>query len=302
VGLSKDIRTVVFYNNCHCGDIHVSRSFVRYIVENLRGVDFKYAHRNHPSLLCDIPKLQHTSKYNSFLKNKNKDTIHHKGCLFLNTWYASSKLKFRPDGTIDPVHYGTLHNLFTHHFKTLGLNVEDKEPRDFIPSIDFSYYNTDPIDKFLKNHTGSKVLFCNGLVKSGQAINFPMLPGIVKLAQKYPNVVMIYTNREKCNAKLPPNLHFSPNILKTNGFPDLNENAYLSTHCDLIVGRQSGAYTFSMLKDNILDRPAKFINFTNSKYPTWFNKKYTTLIKPRCTTVCYHHSDLSVLGKIIEEL
>lgn len=49
------MKKLVFYNHFHNGDIHVSRSFVNFIVSKLKSkeIEFSYVHKNSKDLLSD---------------------------------------------------------------------------------------------------------------------------------------------------------------------------------------------------------------------------------------------------------
>jgi hypothetical protein len=50
----------------------------------------------------------------------------------------------------------------------------------------------------------------------------------------------------------------------TGGF-NLNELSFLSTKCDIVVGRGSGPYIFFQTKDNLFNRHKSIISFTDNK-------------------------------------
>ena len=72
---------------------------------------------------------------------------------------------------------------------------------------------------------------------------------IEKLSDNYPHIDFILT--EKSNIVKNNVLHTS-DIIMTSGC-DLNEISYLSTKCDIIVGRASGPYCFTHVKENMLN-------------------------------------------------
>jgi hypothetical protein len=53
---------------------------------------------------------------------------------------------------------------------------------------------------------------------------------------------------------------YTGDIIKVEN-SDLNEISYLSTFCDIIVGRSSGPFTFSNVKENIFDGNKAFLCF-----------------------------------------
>ena len=48
---------ITFFNPYHNGDVNVSRSFVRKIMERAPEHTYKYSHKNPANLLADIPNL-----------------------------------------------------------------------------------------------------------------------------------------------------------------------------------------------------------------------------------------------------
>ena len=45
--------------------------------------------------------------------------------------------------------------------------------------------------------------------------------------------------------------------------PDLIYMGYIARHCDLIIGRNSGPFTYCMTKENLIDSPKKFLSTTD---------------------------------------
>jgi hypothetical protein len=62
---------------------------------------------------------------------------------------------------------------------------------------------------------------------------------------------------------LTKNLYFTSDIINaTNG--DLNENSFVSTFCNLIIGRSSGPYCFTQTSENYSDPNKTFLCFDNT--------------------------------------
>jgi hypothetical protein len=60
------------------------------------------------------------------------------------------------------------------------------------------------------------------------------------------------------------NVVFTNDIIKSNEC-DLNEISYLSTFCDIIVGRNSGPFCFASTKNNLKDPNKTFYAFGNKE-------------------------------------
>ena len=149
-----------------------------------------------------------------------------------------------------------------------------KDPEYYLPSIDYKKLSdfdliNSSINSAISNY--EKVIFIsNGDVKSNQSTNFDFTPIIKNLASKFPNYIFLITN--DIDNKLP-NVVYAGNI--TNRKQDLLYLSYFSTLSNVIIGRSSGPYTFSLVKENLLDENKTLIGFTNIAAESYFyeNKK-----------------------------
>ena len=257
------IKSVVFYNHFHNGDLHVSRQIVRKIAEKLSDkYDFYYTHVNNESILKDIP-IKYSKNLIKNTKAKGADFILDDK-LYISTWYGASNFKYLHK-------YGTSFNCLYHSLddvcqRRFNFSLKEfGEPESLISKIDFSKCDIQDIDSFLSKHTNKRVLVCNNLVDSGQAKNFPMYPAINQISKKYPHIDFMITNYEK-GSKISShnNIYYLPELIKIK--PDLNEIAYLSTFCNMIIGRYSGPYTFSLIQENLM-KDIKYLCFMNGPNP-----------------------------------
>ena len=60
-------------------------------------------------------------------------------------------------------------------------------------------------------------------------------------------------------APLPTVMYWNQQVTRC----DLNEISYLSTHCDLIVGKNSGPFIYCLTQQNINNPAKRFISFNN---------------------------------------
>lgn len=253
---------VVFYNHFHNGDVHASRGFVRQIMSKVTGLNFIYTHRNASNLLSDIPNLKYDAYPLSVLNNNHAGVIVNGNDIFINTWYGQQHFKYmnRYGITID-----SLYAAFDEACRTLwnfSLSDIQSDPRLFFPSIDYSKFEIAHAKAWLDRCVGRKVYVETAQAQSGQAHNFAMTPAIVELAQKHPDITFILSNQEG-NYSLPINVAYSASIIQKSSGSDLNENSFLSTYCDIIVGRASGAFTFALTQENLFVRSPKFLCFSN---------------------------------------
>jgi hypothetical protein len=129
----------------------------------------------------------------------------------------------------------------------------------YVPEINYARYDVSAADQFLAQH--EKVyLFCNGQVRSMQS-SINDMQGLIELfAAKHPQVTFLAT--EKFNTATP-NIKFTADIFGLEN--DLCEISYLSTSpkVNLIVGKNSGPFTFANTRRNLLDHRKIFVNFSH---------------------------------------
>jgi hypothetical protein len=130
----------------------------------------------------------------------------------------------------------------------------------YIPTIDYSVYNLEHINKFVSECTEIKVLVCNGPVTSGQIANFSF-DGFIRALSKIVEVKVITTARTNI-----PGVLYTGDIIQAEG-GDLNEISYLSKFCGIIIGRGSGPFCFCETKDNYFNNNKRMISVTN--YKSW---------------------------------
>jgi len=299
-------RHIVFYNHFHNGDIHVSREFVRKLSEVFRqkfpDVQISYSHRNNMNILADIPSMSFNQVPLNF--SEHEGVIIRGDTILINTWYAQRRFHYMNTYGIT---FDCLYIMFDEVCKIhFGFSLSDIEPNPekWFPKIDFSKFEIASAKNLLDTNTGPLVLVANGHAQSGQAENFPMLPVITNLANKYHGITFILTNHE---AGFDPakhsNIIYSSSIIKKNGF-DLNENAFISTYCDTIIGRASGAYTFAFIQDNLFDKPKNLVCFSNmipEKDNTfWLSSLFRDKVKYTSKITVSGHTNLTIVEDLIE--
>lgn len=257
---------VVFYNMCGNGDLHYTREFIKDIISQMPGNEFYYSHRKDEKVLFDLKLNQPEEKkdiLNRILYFNNITTLVENGVLFIHTWIGQIFMKYY---NIKNCSLYSNYELYKDIYKILNLNIKNIEY--YIPSIDYSQLNLEKIDEVTKNDR-KKILICNGNILSGQSHNFEFNPIIERLYVDHKDVDFFLTDDSKGRI-------ISDNIFYTNDFKvddksDLNEISYLSTKCDIIVGRASGAYCFTHVKENLSNPNKKFISFCHNKYEgIWF--------------------------------
>lgn len=256
-------KKVVFFNYYHNGDIHLSRGFIKKIIEKVKQISpdttFYYAHKNSPDLLADI-EIAFDPTGLSIIGNDHANLVVRGDTIYINTWYAQQHFKYM---NVYGISMDTLYMALNDSCKAIwGFSLEDisKDPSVFFPSIDYTKYQITEAHKWLNNHPEKKIFVSNGNTLSGQAHNFAMTPILIDIAQKHTDKTFILSNKENIN--VPSNIFWSSDIIRKAGC-DLNENGFLTEHCDLIVGRSSGAFTFSQTQNNFFKRNTSFLNICN---------------------------------------
>ncbi len=262
------VERIVFFSAVNNGDLHVSRELVKYTVARARehGVEkFAYCHRNAPEILRDIDGLEHWTPDKLPIDQCNvvRELRDDGKTWALNTWYASS-----PVWGINGGGYGmtlnTLIALFKAHFKADALDIpwENLPVERFIPKMDWGKFHTEFAARFLDRRAKDyrkSVLFANGGAMSGQARldNATTNALLERLVIEHRDVLFFYTDQQVVSDAV----RTSPNAFPTSviiGAPpwgrcDLNENAYIGSRCDVIIGRASGPYSFCLNTDVMLD-------------------------------------------------
>lgn len=243
---------VIFYNHYGNGDVHYSRDFVKDIMKKIPAKSYEYYHRHNIDLLKDIPELKSFNTVNS-LSYDRQEQVYLGDTVAINTWIGQQGAKYLK---YDCSMYSN-YNMFVDIYNRLGIEIDKIDY--YLPTINFDYVKKDGIDAFI-NGLKMNVLLSNGNVFSGQAYNFNFDYIIEKISNMFPDVNFILTHDSSIKNS---NIYSATNIIGIKN--NLNEIGYLSTFCDIIIGRASGPYCFAQLKDNFFDEGVTFISFSNKK-------------------------------------
>jgi len=284
---------IIFFNHFHNGDVHLSRGFVKAIMTAFPEHEYSYAHKNDPNLLADIPNLKHL---NNIPCSQHEGVIKINGDIWINTWYGQQSFHYMNQYGIT---FDTLYSALNAATQTIfnkSLAEIEPNPINLFPSIDYMKLKVDNIHSWLMNHSGKRVLVENSLSLSGQSNNFDMNQVVVKLANKHPSLMFLTSAPIK---DCPTNVFYCGDIIKKSG-SDLNEISYLSIHCDVVVGRASGIFSFCMTKENLFQRKASFVCFSNLDTPKfWLHDLFDKTIDYHTTITNYTTSDLDKVENII---
>lgn len=255
------MKKIIFFNHAHRGDVFISRAFLTHIMENIY-IEFSYAHYWGEYLLRDMNIGYIDIDKESILSDKRQvGNFISDNVLYINTWIGNYFDHSKP-------RYGecnlksTYDLMYSEIFKcirdTFNIDVQLKNIMEYFPTINYSYFKINQIDEFVEDDHNKKVLLCNGPVLSGQCeYNGDMGDIIKSLSEKYLDTTFITTHRISCDNQ---NVKYTGDIIQSDE-SDLNEIAYLSKFCDVIIGRSSGPFTFANTKDNIFDTTKSFLCF-----------------------------------------
>jgi hypothetical protein len=292
------MKKIIFYNHAHKGDIFISRSFIDHIIKKI-DVDFYYAHYWGEYLLKDM-NLEYVNidDVQILFDKRHIGNFIHEDVLYINTWIGNYFSHFKPrygecnlNSTYDLM-YSEIFEFLENTFKS---NIFLKNILEYFPSVDYSFFKINKVDEFLKSNTSKKIiLFCNGPSLSGQCEYNGDMKEIVKfLSQRYNDLFFITTHKVDIENK---NVMYTGDIIQSNE-SDLNEISYLSTFCDVIIGRSSGPFVYSNVKENIFDESKTFL---------CFGKKETDCLPYnldiKCKFIFEIFSNLDNLKKTIVEL
>ena len=253
-------KKIVFFNQFHNGDCFVGKGYVRAIVQALPGIEFEYAHQHNPEIIRDLPvKFVGLDTLPSSIapmvrlaENTSKDT------LYINTWVGCWQGELFPYG--EHINNLRLHAIWSKYFQYLGLPFET-EHHAYLPDIDFDQYDCSNVQKFVADaqmRNQSIVLICNGSANSGQSRMGDFANIVRSLSERYQSKRFVLT--QPIDNLRAHNIYYTSEI--TGLQSDLNQIAYLSQSAELIIGKNSGPFTYCQFRGNLQNPDRTFLNFS----------------------------------------
>lgn len=252
------------YNDFHNGDIFYSRIIIEQLLKN--GFEVSYNHGMNSKILSDYgdiyngildPNIHSSRGGNNYEQN------------IINTWIGKEDAKFVK---VDACSFRGYIPLVNEIFDYYGIRYDNEE--DILPIVKFDNLEsgqlkiiTDIMHSF-KISYDKIILICNNNCLSGQSQNFDFDPVINYLSQKYSKCLFLITNITSV---------IGENIINVSSITgdvdcDLLLISYISNFCDIIVGRASGPYCYTHIKDNLLNDRKTYISFTNySSEGIWYH-------------------------------
>ena len=252
------LNNLIFYNNYNTGDLFTARTFILELISRGIADDYFFAHHHDPYLTSDFIKYYRPDEFCMDRKSFHKEGDN----LFFNTWIGYAYSKYVLPGVV--CRLDNFKKLYNDTLRAAGIDYQlTRKDDEYIPSISQFTVEKENIDNFISSRDKDRklVLLSNGLVYSGQAINFDLNYIIYKLSMKHTNVDFIATARFDYEAN---NLFYTSDIIKKSG-SDLKEIGYLSLFADVIIGRSSGPYVYCQLKENYQNENKTFLSFTKER-------------------------------------
>lgn len=266
---------IVFFELRHYGDLHITRNFVRYVMENIPANEYVYVLECDSHVLSDFDNIRfevYDPIIHPFFMYDSWKIID--DTLYVNTSCGTNNMSFFQGTRIQ-----TAYAIFKHYLKQLCNHNLTEDISVFVPFINFERFDISSVESFMSACEYDRaVMFVNGETQSGQVLNFDMYPVLQILAAEFSRILFLVSNpieslsyrhgtmlcKEQSAFKYHPgkNIKVCKDILSLPG-NDIVETSYFTHFCELIVGRSSGVYTLSIERNNIVSNPKKFVCFSH---------------------------------------
>lgn len=246
---------VCFFNFYHNGDLFHSKPFVREVIKTLGKEKVLYAHNKDHTAIKDLDiqcvRLEGIDHKMKVFRPKDPDI------LFLNTWIGSYFDKYTGECTLN-FNMKMWADIYEEINTAFNKKMQLGPVENYLPYVDYSKFDLANVRYYIDSDAQKKVLFCNGPAMSGQCeYNGDMNEFIIPLAVDHPEITFITTKELTVT---PPNIKYTGDIIRSERC-DLNEIAYLSKYCSLIIGRNSGPFCFASTGENLNDPSKTFYAF-----------------------------------------
>ena len=253
------MKRIVFFNFWQNGDCFINKEYVRDIIQHFPEAEKYYAHKNHPNIVADLgcvhiplnvlpPQL---TMWNPIASDPENETV------YINTWIGCWIGKYLQHG--EHANFTTLPRVWKEVYDFLKIDMKPSY-QDYHPEIKQELYDNDDCISYI-NDIGAAplVVFCNGQAMSQQSSMGNMEKIIESVADAFPDHQFLVTDRVNVNRH---NVKFSDDVLKgTVG--NLNRISYISNFAKLIIGKNSGPFTYAHTRLNMHDPNKTFMCFSH---------------------------------------
>jgi len=255
-----EINNIIFYNFEKNGDCFVNKGYVKEIMQHLHDVSFSYVHDRHESIIADLDcRFIRSNQIPREIDSSKKCILHEdSGTLFMNTWIGAWIGTFLVHG--QHANFPLLHKAWSEYLKILDIPIKE-DFFEYAPEIDYSRFDLSQADSYLQKVNGKPlVVICNGIQQSGQSSMGTMEKAIGYIAQKFSDHEFAVTYKLK-NLNLP-NITYTDDLF--NGSEGhMNQISYIARQAKLIVGKNSGPFTFCHTKEMMSDPNKTFLTFNH---------------------------------------
>lgn len=257
------VKGLCFINHYRNGDCFINKQYVRQLIEKIKPFETYYAHNNHESVTGDLNVIKISIEE---LPMKFTDTFRiaydaRLSNLFINTWVGTAVPKHFNWG--EHPNFVVLHAIWKDIFNDLteicpDLTL-DGNYYDNLPVLDFSKYDLKRADNWINNHIERDfVLICNGKHQSDQSSMGDMANIISNLSTTYRHVNFVVCDKLDIRND---NIFYTDDIFD-GPVGNLPQISYLSHHAKLIVGKNSGPFSFAHTYSNNSNPKQTFICFS----------------------------------------
>jgi len=261
------MKYICFYTHFGNGDIFLSKEWIKDIQRQTKDVEYLYAFNKSSRLIQNI-NIKHIPINNTFNRNQIHSFDSKQNILFINTWpgayFPILQQKKFPYIGCNYNSYAQIYNIIINIInQQFEFNIKLKDNYfEYIADVDYSSYQIEQVDDFLNKFTNkNKYLICNSRGNSNQSstYNGNMKPIIDNLSERFDESVFFITEDFENKNK---NVYYTGDFIK-NIDNDLHEISYLSTKCNMILGRNSGPMCVCLTKENLFNKNKIVYSFGN---------------------------------------
>lgn len=261
-----EIKNIVFFNHWRNGDCFINRNYVKEIINHFSGVNFYYAHNNHTSNLQDLNctqiKISDISPQIHFRIRLAHDQA---GTLYINTWIGAYEGElFR-----SPQHanFIILYKAWKFVFDNIGMKIND-DFAHYHPTVDYGAFDLTEANKYIDNIKKKDykklVLISNGKQQSEQSDMGNMEKIIHQIASEFDDHEFLICDKVNVNLS---NVTYTDDLFSGN-IGNLNHISYLSTYADIMIGKNSGPFSYSHVRENMNNHKKTFLCFSKDMAST----------------------------------
>ena len=253
------MKRIVFFNFWQNGDCFINKEYVRDIIQHFPEAEKYYAHKNHPNIVADLgcvhiplnvlpPQL---TMWNPIASDPENETV------YINTWIGCWIGKHIQHG--EHANFTTLYRVWKDVYDFLKIDMRSSY-EEYHPEIWPEYYQYKHSLKYLKEIGNTPlVVFCNGQAMSQQSSMGDMRNIIELVADAFPNYQFFVADKVDVNR---PNVKFSEDVLH-GSVGNLNQISHITNFSRLIIGKNSGPFTYAHTKLNMNDSSKTFMCFSH---------------------------------------